>query len=231
MSNTYDENLLAEAPAASREARQEGYNIDLLESERPSPPIPSRTPGAGVPPAGAGASFPPAREVTPRLEEGQNDYGSTGGAKEVTSLGDRGEYDSKSGKKVPWHRTTRGVIILAVLALIIIAAAVGGGVGGALGGKSNNNKVTKSGATPSSTAPAEPSGINSSNSTESETTSTSAPSTSASAPIGVTISKQNPTAENPITPSSTVTVKGANSSGSNNSRRRAARAPALLEFH
>ncbi len=90
--------------------------------------------GAGVPPAGAGA---PAHEMIPCLEEGQIEWGA---GKEYISLGDRGEYDSKGDKRIPWYKTTKGIIILTILALVVIGAAVGGGVGGALSRKSSNNK-------------------------------------------------------------------------------------------
>jgi len=214
MSSTYDENLLAKAPAATREARQEGYNIDLLESERPSPPIPSRTPGAGVPPAGAGASFPPpGREVTPRLEEGQAEQASVGATKEYASLGDRGEYDSKADEKVPWHRTTKGIIILTVLALVVIGAAVGGGVGGALSGKSNNknnnNGKSSVGITPAPTGPGAPIGV----------TSISSNSSTPSTALQVTI------------PSSTGGQSAVVSGRSSRRRGPAAPAPALPIYH
>jgi len=166
MNITYDEQFYAKAPFAPREARQGGYDI---ESERPyhDLPIPSRTTGVGVPPAGVGASFPPpAREMIPRLEEGQ------GAGKEYTSLGDRGKYDSKGDKKIPWYKTTKGIIILTVLALVVIGASVGGGVGGALSGKSNNknnNGGKPSGGFTGQTSPA------SSGSPEMTTTSEHAP--------------------------------------------------------
>ena len=52
-----------------------------------------------------------------------------------------GDLESKGEKKVPWHKTTKGIVILAILALVIVGAAVGGGVGGALSGKSSNHNV------------------------------------------------------------------------------------------
>ncbi|KAF8332001.1 uncharacterized protein EI90DRAFT_3123087 [Cantharellus anzutake] len=154
MSGTYDEKLLAEAPLASKKDRQEGYNLDLLEPERTSsPPVRAYTPATGVVPPEAGASFPPPpREGTPRLEEGQTDFVSTGGANEFRN-GD--EYYSKPSK--PWYKTKTGIIIIIIILLVIIGAAVGGGVAGSHSGKSNNNVVHATSSTstsPSTNIPA-----------------------------------------------------------------------------
>ncbi|KAF5329542.1 hypothetical protein D9619_009363 [Psilocybe cf. subviscida] len=45
--------------------------------------------------------------------------------------------------KVPWYRTTKGIIILAVAFIVIIAAAVGGGVGGSKKKKNNDDAVSQ----------------------------------------------------------------------------------------
>lgn len=52
-----------------------------------------------------------------------------------------------SPRKIPFWRTTRGKVLLAILAVVILGAAIGGGVGGALGGKHNSG--ASDGSTPS----------------------------------------------------------------------------------
>ena len=161
--------------------------------------------------------------MTPRLEEGQAEQASVGATKEYTSLGDRGENDSKTDEKVPWHRTTKGIIILTVLALVVIGAAVGGGVGGALSGKSNNknNNNGKSGAgiAPSQTTPTGSPETNQTITTTTSSQHTTTLETSSTSPqVSVSF---------PSTGSQTAPI------GSGNPRRRgpAAPAPSLLVYH
>ncbi|VDB99486.1 unnamed protein product [Peniophora sp. CBMAI 1063] len=131
---TYDERLLAEAPQATRAAKQEGYNVDLLNQPHPA--------------GGSSNSLQdpvPAQAVTPN----RNAYTppTPADADAVPQL-----YPSR---KTPWYRTTRGIIILAVVALVIIGAVVGGAVGGTVGkSKSNNSAVPNPSSSSSATASA-----------------------------------------------------------------------------
>jgi len=126
MPTGYDENLLASAPAASKAARQAGYNLDLLEEPETTPTPTQAAPFASPDPVIPGHAF------ESDVENGVN--GS--GAKEYTGLGD----DSAGRKPPSFWASTRGKILLAVIALVIIGAVVGGAVGGTVGKKSNNNR-------------------------------------------------------------------------------------------
>jgi len=124
--SSYDQNLLGEAPRATRAQLQQGYSVDLLE--QPAEP-PRRTPSLRSPTPHVPQSGPAAIAVplTPAIPE--------------NSSGEK--FDSPvplptSKPKTSFWRTRNGIITLAVLALVVIGAVVGGAVGGTVGKKSNN---------------------------------------------------------------------------------------------
>jgi len=123
MSNTggYDRGLLAEAPEASKAERQEGYNVNLLDRDRGDATSPH--------------THPPPRSVSnhdgnfiPR--QGKADYSSP--------------YQEFSGgpKTIPFWRTAKGMIIIAVLTVVVLGAAIGGGVGGGLSHGNHGNRTS-----------------------------------------------------------------------------------------
>jgi len=123
----YDENLLEEAPAATRAQLQEGYNVDLLDERRPqrsrsthvpnaTPPVSSTTPRPNVPVLGSQEKFQ-----------------------------ERGSSPSPSSKKrLPFWRTTAGIITIVVVVIVIIGAVVGGAVGGTVGKHHSDAAVSSS---------------------------------------------------------------------------------------
>jgi len=115
----YDANLLKDAPEASASERREGYNIDLLER-----PISAPTPRApSAPPADAEPSFPPtAAEAGATNGPGGNEYSSVSQEEKGTP--------HDEDKSIPFWTTTKGKLIIALIAAIVIGAVVGGAVGG-----------------------------------------------------------------------------------------------------
>ncbi|KAG8740704.1 hypothetical protein FRC10_003954 [Ceratobasidium sp. 414] len=114
----YDEKLLDQAPQVTKGQRQEGYDADILN---PAPPPASRS---------------------PPLDYNERNADVESGASPNEKHLAAGGYDlvNHSGDK-PFWKTTKGLIIIAVVALVVIAAAVGGGVGGSVGKNKSNNAV------------------------------------------------------------------------------------------
>lgn len=100
---SYDQNLLASAPVATREEKQEGYNLDLLEAGRPR------------------ASASPPSEPSPASEHG---------ATLANAAPFPARSPARAASKTPWYRTKTGAAGLTILALVIIGAIIGGAVGG-----------------------------------------------------------------------------------------------------
>ncbi|KAH7882738.1 hypothetical protein F5I97DRAFT_312170 [Phlebopus sp. FC_14] len=120
----YDQNLLDEAPKATRAQRQEGYNVDLLD-ERPARRSPSmRSPSTPA---------PNALPVTPGVAES--------GSREKFAPGAPNSVYTPAPRKSFW-KTRNGIITLAVITLVILGAVIGGAVGGTMGAKKNNNVVS-----------------------------------------------------------------------------------------
>ncbi|KAH9856232.1 hypothetical protein C2E23DRAFT_893058 [Lenzites betulinus] len=128
MSGAYDERLLASAPVATRAEKQariplrrltlEGYNIDLLDEHRAAPRSVSRTPPP-VPTLAANHA---------KAEEGAGGY--TYGA---------------YAAPLPWYKTRKWILIMALGAVLVIAAVVGGAVGGTVGHKNTVAAAADSG--------------------------------------------------------------------------------------
>ncbi|KAI0084358.1 hypothetical protein BDY19DRAFT_546482 [Irpex rosettiformis] len=120
----YDEHLLADAPAATREQKQESYKLDLLnDSEGATNTHNETTPDALLAPslhhdreAGAGLS------TKERIESPYSAPRST----------------------TPWYRTKRWILIFLVIGVVVVAAVVGGAVGGTVGHHHNNNNNNNS---------------------------------------------------------------------------------------
>jgi hypothetical protein len=117
---SYDSTLLASAPAATKTQLQEGYTTDLLEKPTASP-----------------------AHSRPDLHDGRDS--TSGTPNHQRDLERQQAFAAAPPTKVPWYRTTKGLIILAVAFVVIIAAAVGGGVGGSKK-KHNNSDATVQGA-------------------------------------------------------------------------------------
>ncbi|KAF8730001.1 hypothetical protein AX14_005838 [Amanita brunnescens Koide BX004] len=138
---SYDESLLREAPAATREQLQEGYNPDLLvtptrhKSVRHTSPLLSTPPGAAAP-ALPSLSHPHGSDME------QGNIVSTGKSSHSYDLL---REKSEGSRDTPFWATTSGKILIAVIvALVIIGAVVGGAVGGTVGHKSNKRLSTSS---------------------------------------------------------------------------------------
>ncbi|KZV70548.1 hypothetical protein PENSPDRAFT_651427 [Peniophora sp. CONT] len=123
----YDERLLAEAPQTTRAAKQEGYNVDLLNQPHP---------------AGSSSSLQEPTAAQP-VNPNRNAY-----TPPATAASDAPQLYTTH--KTPWYRTTRGILILAIAALVIIGAVVGGAVGGTVGKHKNNNNLAVPGNSSSS---------------------------------------------------------------------------------
>jgi len=124
----YDRTLLSSVPDPTRAEKQEGYNVDLLDEGRdrrvPTPPN-------GAPTSehhgGSTMGYSPGARSYARKEE---NAALTGHETVVT--------------KVPWYRTRRSMIGIALIVLVVIGAVVGGVVGGTQSGKKHNNSATTS---------------------------------------------------------------------------------------
>ncbi|KAG0700997.1 hypothetical protein DFH29DRAFT_1080338 [Suillus ampliporus] len=117
----YDQNLLDEAPAATRAQRQEGYNVDLLDDR------PNRT-------TSTQPLQPPPPQITPTdVESNSQEKFVPGAAAHVSS------HPTQS-----FWRSRKGIITIFVIAVVVLGAVIGGAVGGTVGKHSsaNNNAVT-----------------------------------------------------------------------------------------
>ncbi|KAJ3807749.1 hypothetical protein F5876DRAFT_67857 [Lentinula aff. lateritia] len=99
---SYDSSLLAAAPQATREMRQEGYNPHILDQEQ-------KKSNASLAPVVGGS----ANDLTSK------EYPPNSNLRDPSAL-----------PKTPFYRTRKGIIIIAILAIVIIAAIIGGAVGG-----------------------------------------------------------------------------------------------------
>ncbi|KAF8519330.1 hypothetical protein BU17DRAFT_90000 [Hysterangium stoloniferum] len=98
----YDRSLLAATPAVSKAAKQESYNVDLLDQEQRPP------------------SHPPTRRTTdPEAQYPKESY---------TNLNSTLPQQTR----LPWYKTRGGMIGLAILAIVVVGAVVGGAVGGSV---------------------------------------------------------------------------------------------------
>ncbi|KAK7680801.1 hypothetical protein QCA50_016109 [Cerrena zonata] len=113
--SAYDERLLASAPVATRAAKQEGYNVDLLDNSRE------------VPKSGSSSPTPPAHASN--IDHAEAQY-----PKESPSAV---LYSSHTQR--PWYKTRKWIIIFTLLAIVVVAAVIGGAVGGTLSNKHKNN--------------------------------------------------------------------------------------------
>ncbi|OAX38408.1 hypothetical protein K503DRAFT_770526 [Rhizopogon vinicolor AM-OR11-026] len=140
----YDQALLDEAPAATRAQRQEGYNVDLLDT-RPTRPTSTQI-----------LSPPPPITHPDAERNSQEKIAPTYAQKPTKSF---------------W-RSRNGKITMFVVAVLVLGAVIGGIVGGVVGKKKSSNTSTNpsssSSATSSETAP----GLTFDTSTTSPTTAT-----------------------------------------------------------
>ncbi|KAG2112948.1 hypothetical protein BD769DRAFT_1673919 [Suillus cothurnatus] len=118
-SGAYDQNLLDEAPAATRAQRQEGYQVDLLDDR------PIRT-----------ASTQPLKP--PHIIPSDTDVESSSLTREKVVPGATA-YASRPTQS--FWRTRNGKITIFVVAIVIIGAVVGGAVGGTVGKIGSNNNT------------------------------------------------------------------------------------------
>ncbi|KAM6493069.1 hypothetical protein JOM56_011203 [Amanita muscaria] len=172
---SYDESLLRDAPVATRKQLQEGYTTDLLASHkslnRTQSPLPD----------GATAAIPPTA-LRADLEQGQR---SQDGFNHYTPLSEK---VIPSSNRIPFWRTTKGIIIIAVLAIIIVGVVVGAAVGTTVHKSSvTNNSMVSSSQTPAATGSVNPVGPNSAGSVATAVSSLLNPTGAASttAPVGV----------------------------------------------
>ncbi|KIL64358.1 hypothetical protein M378DRAFT_11558 [Amanita muscaria Koide BX008] len=135
---SYDESLLRDAPVATRKQLQEGYTTDLLASHRSLNRTQSPLPD------GATAAIPPTA-LRADLEQGQR---SQDGFNHYTPLSEKA---IPSSNRIPFWRTTKGIIIIAVLAIIIVGVVVGAAVGTTV---HKSQSVTTTNTSNSTTTPA-----------------------------------------------------------------------------
>lgn len=105
--SSYDQGLLASAPAATRVQLQEGYTTDILDSPHGGSTSPHPTPLAP-------SHFAP--QSDPELD-------SVSASKELNG------HSSKT-KTVPFWRTTKGIVLIILAIIVVLGAVIGGAVGG-----------------------------------------------------------------------------------------------------
>jgi len=132
---SYDESLLREAPAATREQLQEGYNPDLLIAPTRHKSVRQQSPLQSTPPGAAPPALPAFSQHGSGLEHGN-----------VVPVGKSfNSYDLLSEKPPEgtsfWGSKTGKIIIGVIIALVIIGAVVGGAVGGTVGKKKSSSIV------------------------------------------------------------------------------------------
>jgi len=147
----YDTSLLASAPQATREQRQEGYDPYLFEEKRGNAKKDIGSAETGYPPN----SNPNTHPSPPHPRQ----------------------------SALRWFRTSRGILVLVLLALVIIAVVVGGAVGGTRHASSHAITATSSGKSTSSSSSSSAASSNSQGvqGVNSTTTLSSSPTTSATA--------------------------------------------------
>lgn len=158
--SSYDQNLLVDAPQATRAQLREGYNVDLLDSSRPGP-ADSTTP---APPVAPPPPMPQAPLMPAATENGSKEpFVESGGV-----------YASKP--RTGFWRSRKGIITVVVIIVVVIGAVVGGAVGGTTK-KSNGNTgpPTKSSSSPSGTAGVDTSSIDGATTSATPTGSSSSP--------------------------------------------------------
>ncbi|KAG1761796.1 hypothetical protein EDD22DRAFT_617779 [Suillus occidentalis] len=158
----YDQNLLDEAPAATRAQRQEGYKVDLLD-DRPTRP----------------ASTQPLKPPQPIPSDPDIESSS------LTQEKVPGVATYASRPTQSFWRTRNGKIAIFVIAIVVIGTVVGGAVGGTVGKiGSNNNTPPQNAATGSFTTSDTSTGTDSSTPTSNKTgvTPTTPTSSSSSTP-------------------------------------------------
>ncbi|KAG1816818.1 uncharacterized protein BJ212DRAFT_1587519 [Suillus subaureus] len=152
----YDQNLLDEAPAATRAQRQEGYKVDLLDDRptRPTSTQPLRPPHTIPSDTDVESSSLTREKIVP-------------GAVTYTS------HPTQS-----FWRTRNGKITIFVIAIVVIGAVVGGAVGGTVGKiGSNNNAPPRNVTSGNSTSPSDVPGTGQTNVTTTPSPSSSTSST------------------------------------------------------
>ncbi|KIJ24661.1 hypothetical protein M422DRAFT_39064, partial [Sphaerobolus stellatus SS14] len=141
----YDQSLLQATPEVTRAERQEGYNVDLLNDDgrpRPQRSATQRTAASHSQSVRAASARESARH--PSAFPGKEAY--------VPSLPVPITAAPTRSTNVPWFRTTRGIIALAIIVIVIVGAVVGGAVGGTVGHKNKNASGQTSSSTPASAA-------------------------------------------------------------------------------
>jgi len=119
--SSYDRDLLASAPVATRQERQEGYNVDLLEKGDG----PARTP------SGRGSPVPVSlkEQTLPTPQRRTTDETSSPSLKRAT----------------PFWRTGKGIGLIVIAIIVILGAVIGGAVGGTVGKNHHSNSATSGG--------------------------------------------------------------------------------------
>ncbi|KAF8646188.1 hypothetical protein AX16_007332 [Volvariella volvacea WC 439] len=132
----YDHNLLASAPAATKKQLQEGYTTEILAPVRKPEPA-------------------PAAASDPELAQPRS------GSRPPTTIDDADYYPEK---KVPFWRTTKGIVIIVIAVIAVLGAVIGGAVGGTVGRNNNSSSSSESDgqdgtiATPTAEVPIPPKG-------------------------------------------------------------------------
>lgn len=148
----YDQNLLHDAPELSKAQRQEGYTLDLLsnQSRGGASPAPPQGASPAAIPTGARAGTPHSLSSDPEagFTKERHGTGTTG-----ASLGGAGA-GYKGTSRVPFWRTSKGIIGLAVLAVVILGVVVGAAVGVTQHNKHNNNLLGSASTSGTATATA-----------------------------------------------------------------------------
>ncbi|KAG1750437.1 uncharacterized protein EDB91DRAFT_1244022 [Suillus paluster] len=115
----YDQNLLDEAPAATRAQRQEGYNVDLLD-DRPNRPL----------------STQPLQTPPPQITHRDTDVESNSQEKVVPGAVTNASPPTKS-----FWRRRNGIITIFVIVVVVLGAVIGGAVGGTVGKHSSTTST------------------------------------------------------------------------------------------
>ncbi|KIJ54092.1 hypothetical protein M422DRAFT_241348 [Sphaerobolus stellatus SS14] len=141
----YDQSLLHATQEVTRAERQEGYNVDLLNDD-------------GHPPQRATTQRTALRQSIPATSA-REDGTQRGKETFVPPLPQPVTVSTNRNAKVPWFRTTRGILTLAILAIVIVGAVVGGAVGGTVGHHKNNKASTTQHSAPASTTASTTGGV------------------------------------------------------------------------